>query len=139
MRQQVQVNQELADGTWHLKVQVEVPGRPNDQHQQLLTFRKRVRGDRDHVGGLIQKIVDSLNGDEKIPKQNWSEYELWWPVQRKWLLKHHWMLDKYSIQVLHRSKLDRVQPFTVKALPILNKIIGGYRIVIHKQKQSIEH
>ena len=95
MRQQVQVNQELADGTWHLKVQVEIPGRPNDP----TVFRKRVRGDRDHVGGLIQKIVDSLNGDDNIPKQNWSEYELWWPVQRKWLLKHHWMLDKYSIQV----------------------------------------
>jgi len=94
MRQQVQVNQELADGTWHLKVQVEIPGRPNDP----ITFRKRVRGDRDHVGGLIQKIVDSLNGDDNISKQNWSEYELWWPVQRKWLLKHHWMLDKYSIQ-----------------------------------------
>ena len=97
MRQQVQVNQELADGTWHLKVQVEVPGRPGNEP---ITFRKRVRGDRDHVGGLIQKIVDSLNGDESISKQNWSEYELWWPVQRKWLLKHHWMLDKYSIQVL---------------------------------------
>lgn len=100
MRQQVQVNQKLADGTWHLKVQVEVPGRPNDP----ITFRQRVRGDRDHVGGLIQKIVESLLKDDKDEKNgrqlkiDWSEYELWWPVQRKWLLKHHWMLDKYSIQ-----------------------------------------
>jgi hypothetical protein len=48
------------------------------------------------VGGLIQKVVDTLS-KENI-KQNWAEYELWWPEQRKWLLKHHWMLDKYSIQ-----------------------------------------
>ena len=62
-----------------------------------MVVRNRVRGDRDHVGGLIQKVVDTLS-KENI-KQNWAEYELWWPEQRKWLLKHHWMLDKYSIQV----------------------------------------
>lgn len=42
--------------------------------------------------------------DSNADKINWSEYELWWPAKEgtgkigKWLLKHHWMLDKYSIQ-----------------------------------------
>ena len=37
--------------------------------------------------------------DETMKHIDWSEYELWWPEQQKWLLKHHWMLNKYSIQV----------------------------------------
>lgn len=87
-----------ADGSWHLKIVIEgVHGEGQFAPSENMVVRKRVRGDRDHVGGLIQKVVDTLT-DEKI-KKDWSEYELWWPEQRKWLLKHHWMLDKYSIQV----------------------------------------
>lgn len=94
-----------ADGSWHLKVTIEgVQTSRNGDTQpagyapkENMVVRKRVRGDRDHVGGLIQKVVDTLT--EEDIKQNWAEYELWWPEQRKWLLKHHWMLDKYSIQV----------------------------------------
>ena len=47
-----------------------------------------------------KKTFKDSNADEI----NWSEYELWWPAKEgtgkigKWLLKHHWMLDKYSIQ-----------------------------------------
>lgn len=54
-----------------------------------------------HVGGLIQKVVTNIENDADKPKENWTEYELWWPSQRKWLLKHHWMLEKYNIQVFN--------------------------------------
>ena len=89
------VSNQEADGTWHLKVFVDNPTDP----KRPFAYRKRVRGDRDHVGGLIQKIVDTLTEEEGDVKHDYSEYELWWEEENKWLLKHHWLLDKYSIQV----------------------------------------
>ncbi|CAG5105754.1 Oidioi.mRNA.OKI2018_I69.chr1.g2421.t2.cds [Oikopleura dioica] len=71
-----------------------------DGTRQQKTQYVRVRGETkiNHVGGLIQKVVTNIENDADKPKENWTEYELWWPSQRKWLLKHHWMLEKYNIQ-----------------------------------------
>ena len=44
-------------------------------------------------------MVTNIEQSAEKSKENWTEYELWWPSQRKWLLKHHWMLEKYNIQV----------------------------------------
>lgn len=90
-----------ADSSWRIKVTVRDVTQTNhngETIQENHTLRTRVRGNRDHVGGLIQKVVEDLENNENVKKENWSEYEMWWPIQRRWLLKHHWMLDKYSIQ-----------------------------------------
>lgn len=31
--------------------------------------------------------------------QDWSDHALWWEQRKCWLLKTHWTLDKYGIQV----------------------------------------
>lgn len=31
--------------------------------------------------------------------QDWSDHALWWEQRKFWLLKTHWTLDKYGIQV----------------------------------------
>lgn len=48
-------------------------------------------------------MVTNIEHNAEKTKENWTEYELWWPSQRKWLLKHHWMLEKYNIQVTSAS------------------------------------
>ena len=43
----------------HYKVKVDVPHRPGDPYN----LRKQVRGTQDHVGGLIQKIVETMQDE----------------------------------------------------------------------------
>lgn len=31
--------------------------------------------------------------------QDWSDHALWWEQRKCWLLKTHWTLDKYGVQV----------------------------------------
>ena len=83
-----------ADGSWKLRVRVDHPAQRNNPYVCM----KRVQGTT-HVGGLIRDIVETLNSEEPFEaKHNFAEYELWWPEQRRWLLKHHWRLEKYAIQ-----------------------------------------
>lgn len=32
--------------------------------------------------------------------QDWSDHALWWEQRKCWLLKTHWTLDKYGVQVI---------------------------------------
>lgn len=100
-----------ADGSWQLLIKVENPTTPASPWK----CRKRVHGDT-HVGGLIRDIVDAINRENPFNRKvNYAEYELWWPSQRRWLLKHHWLLDKYSVQAdaelvfTNRNKLLQIE------------------------------
>jgi len=88
-----------ADSSWTIKVTLK--GDDLQLGEKHKTQYVRVRGNTEinHVGGLIQKVVTNIEEhNAERTKENWTEYELWWPSQRKWLLKHHWMLEKYNIQ-----------------------------------------
>jgi len=89
-----------ADSSWTIKVTLKGDDLQLGENQQKTQY-VRVRGNTEinHVGGLIQKLVTNIEQNAEKSKENWTEYELWWPSQRKWLLKHHWMLEKYNIQV----------------------------------------
>lgn len=39
--------------------------------------------------------------------QDWSDHALWWEQRKCWLLKTHWTLDKYGIQVKCRGDLKK--------------------------------
>lgn len=88
-----------ADSSWTIKVTLKGDD-DNILGEKQKTQYVRVRGNTEinHVGGLIQKVVTNIEHNAEKTKENWTEYELWWPSQRKWLLKHHWMLEKYNIQ-----------------------------------------
>ena len=74
----------------------------------LCSFRNRSRK-RD----IEQRVKLNFKASSKF-----AEYELWWPEQKRWLLKHHWLLDKYSIQA------DAKLLFTNR-----NKVLKGNRIL----------
>lgn len=40
--------------------------------------------------------------------QDWSDHALWWEQRKCWLLKTHWTLDKYGIQVICRCQSNLI-------------------------------
>lgn len=40
--------------------------------------------------------------------QDWSDHALWWEQRKCWLLKTHWTLDKYGIQVIYGCQSDLI-------------------------------
>jgi hypothetical protein len=45
-------------------------------------------------------IVDTFELHFPETQQDWSDHALWWGQRNMWVLKTHWTLDKYGIQVL---------------------------------------
>ena len=70
-------------------------------------------GNRSRKRDIEQRVKLNFKASSKF-----AEYELWWPEQKRWLLKHHWLLDKYSIQA------DAKLVFTNR-----NKVLKGNRIL----------
>jgi len=69
------------DGSWMLSVFV----------TDLQVEKKiRVKGDM-HVGGVMFKLVDDLEGHD------WSDHALFWPDRNQWLLRTKSTLDQYSV------------------------------------------
>ncbi|XP_037072474.1 unc-112-related protein-like [Pollicipes pollicipes] len=69
------------DGSWMLSVFV----------TDLQVEKKiRVKGDM-HVGGVMFKLVDDLEGHD------WSDHALFWPERNQWLLRTKSTLDQYSV------------------------------------------
>ncbi|ESN95786.1 hypothetical protein HELRODRAFT_157627 [Helobdella robusta] len=72
----------LADGSWNLTVEVE----------ELQTERVvRVKGET-HIGGLMLKLVESLN-----IQKDWSDHGLFWPEKNVWLLRTKCTLDQLGV------------------------------------------
>lgn len=74
---------QIVDGSWELTIIV-----TDLQVERTL----RVKGDL-HVGGLMLKLVDSL--DIAI---DWSDHGLWWPDKKLWLSRTRSTLDQYGVQ-----------------------------------------
>lgn len=53
--------------------------------------------------------------------QDWSDHALWWEQRKCWLLKTHWTLDKYGVQVLWMPNWSFQHPkhtqFPIKCIP----------------------
>uniref|UniRef100_A0A8D3BWC9 FERM domain containing kindlin 1 n=1 Tax=Scophthalmus maximus TaxID=52904 RepID=A0A8D3BWC9_SCOMX len=87
---------EYGETSWELSVQVD-----QKDGDESMKFKLRVKGDL-HIGGLMLKLVEKI----KAP-QDWSDHALWWEQRNCWLLKTHWTLDKYGIQMCF-CKADRI-------------------------------
>jgi kindlin 2 len=80
--------------TWTLNVFIEDLSIARELH---------VSGDL-HVGTLIYKLVESIN----IGNKNWSDYGLWWPNKKIWLLNTKSTLDQYGVQAEDNLLFQRV-------------------------------
>ncbi|MEQ2194755.1 hypothetical protein XENOCAPTIV_002447 [Xenoophorus captivus] len=79
---------EIGETSWQLSVHVD-----QKQGDESMKFKLRVKGDL-HIGGLMLKLVEKIKAE-----QDWSDHALWWEQRKCWLLKTHWTLDKYGVQV----------------------------------------
>uniref|UniRef100_A0A0V0J9X4 Protein unc-112 n=1 Tax=Schistocephalus solidus TaxID=70667 RepID=A0A0V0J9X4_SCHSO len=89
------------DGSWVLSVRIDA----------LKLDRKfRVQGDWS-IGRVLVNLTEDLSYPPKptlatsaislcpdVGYSGWSEYALWWPAKRRWLLQTHASLDQYGIQ-----------------------------------------
>ncbi|XP_022651904.1 unc-112-related protein-like isoform X1 [Varroa jacobsoni] len=96
------------DGSWELRIFV----------TDLKVERKlRVMGDL-HIGGVMLKLVDTLN----VPN-DWSDHALWWPEANKWLSRSRSTLDQYGVQAdasLHFTPMHKVLKVQFPDLRILD-------------------
>ena len=46
-----------------------------------------------HIGGCIIKLINLIQ-----QTTDWSDYALWWPSKKIWLLKTKFTLDQYGLQ-----------------------------------------
>lgn len=87
-------------------------------HVTDLNIEKEIRVNGTlHIGGCIIKLINALN-----IRTDWSDYALWWPTKKQWLLKTKYTLDQYNIQANEKLKFTPIHKSIRLELPDLQQI-----------------
>ena len=70
-----------------------------------------------HIGGCIIKLINLIQ-----QTTDWSDYALWWPSKKIWLLKTKFTLDQYGLQASDQLIFTHIHKNIRLELPDLQKI-----------------
>lgn len=78
----------------------------------------RVQGGQ-HIGGCIIKLINLIVTTQTT---DWSDYALWWPAKKFWLLKTKYTLDQYGLQANDQLVFTHIHKNVCLELPDLQQI-----------------
>ena len=81
------------------------------------TQELRVHGSQ-HIGGCIVKLINLITRQTT----DWSDYALWWPSKKLWLLKTKFTLDQYGLQANDQLLFTHIHKNIRLELPDLQQI-----------------
>jgi kindlin 2 len=99
----------LVNNDWPLVIKI--PEKMNNVHEV------RVHGTL-HIGGCILKLINL----ETSQQTDWSDFALWWPSKKIWLLKTKFTLDQYGLQANDKLFFTQIHKQIRLELPDLQQI-----------------
>ncbi len=75
-----------------------------------------------HIGGCILKLINTIVLSSQQQHIDWSDYALWWPSKKLWLLKTKFTLDQYGVQANEQLIFTPIHKNICLELPDLQRI-----------------